>query len=74
MKRHDREVVLDAANGIRRADGEVAAAHGDDAEAKAVATAFLESTGWRVRDLGDLERSRKFERELLVWAAGRPAR
>ena len=115
----DGKVVLDAANGIRRENGQVTAAYGeddsaaevlqraapgarvvkayntmwskrmpdptggegpmtmriagDDPEAKEVATAFLESTGWRVRDLGGLERSRKLEHEVLVWAAGRQA-
>jgi len=44
---------------------------GDDPEAKAEATAFLESCGWRVRDFGDLTHARKLEYEVLVWAQDR---
>ena len=46
---------------------------GDDAEAKAEVTDFLESTGWKVRDIGDLSRSRKLEAEVVAWAARMPA-
>ncbi len=42
---------------------------GDDTEAKAQVTGLLESTGWQVRDLGDLTRSRKLEAEVVAWAA-----
>lgn len=42
---------------------------GNDAEAKAQVAALLESTGWGVRDLGDLTRARKLEAEVVAWAA-----
>ena len=44
---------------------------GDDAEAKAEVTTLLESTGWRVRDLGGLDQARRLEHEVVVWARGR---
>jgi predicted dinucleotide-binding enzyme len=46
---------------------------GDDADAKAEVTGLLESTGWKVRDMGDLTRSRKLEAEVVAWAARMPA-
>ena len=42
---------------------------GDDADAKAEVTALLESTGWKVRDLGDLTHARKLEAEVVEWAS-----
>jgi predicted dinucleotide-binding enzyme len=42
---------------------------GDDADAKAEVSALLESTGWKVRDLGDLTHARKLEAEVVEWAS-----
>lgn len=42
---------------------------GNDPDAKAEVTTFLESTGWKVRDLGDLTHSRKLEGEVVEWAS-----
>ena len=44
---------------------------GNDAGAKAEVTALLESTGWRVRDLGGLDQSRRLEHEVVVWVQGK---
>jgi predicted dinucleotide-binding enzyme len=42
---------------------------GDDADAKAEVSALLESTGWKVRDVGDLTHARKLEAEVVEWAS-----
>jgi predicted dinucleotide-binding enzyme len=42
---------------------------GNDPDAKAEVTTLLESTGWKVRDLGDLTHSRKLEGEVVEWAS-----
>jgi predicted dinucleotide-binding enzyme len=42
---------------------------GDNADAKAEVSALLESTGWKVRDLGDLTHARKLEAEVVEWAS-----
>jgi predicted dinucleotide-binding enzyme len=44
---------------------------GNDPDAKAEVTTFLESTGWKVRDLGDLTHARKLEGEVVEWASRR---
>ena len=46
---------------------------GNDPDAKAEVTELLESTGWKVRDLGDLTHARKLEAEVVAWAARMPA-
>jgi len=46
---------------------------GNDTDAKVEVTELLESTGWKVRDLGDLTHSRKLEAEVVRWAAGAQA-
>jgi predicted dinucleotide-binding enzyme len=46
---------------------------GDDADAKAEVSALLESTGWKVRDLGDLTHARKLEAEVVEWASRTPS-
>jgi predicted dinucleotide-binding enzyme len=45
---------------------------GNDADAKTEVAGLLESTGWKVRDLGDLTRSRKLEADVVAWAARMP--
>jgi predicted dinucleotide-binding enzyme len=45
---------------------------GDDADAKAEVTTLLESTGWKVHDVGDLTHSRKLEAEVVEWASRMP--
>jgi 8-hydroxy-5-deazaflavin:NADPH oxidoreductase len=40
---------------------------GDDADSKAEVTALLASTGWKVRDLGGLDQSRRLEAEVVAW-------
>ena len=46
---------------------------GDDADAKAEVTELLESTGWKVHDLGDLTHARRLEAEVVRWAARTPS-
>ncbi len=46
---------------------------GNDPDAKAEVAALLESTGWKVRDLGDLTHARKLEAEVVDWAARQSA-
>ena len=40
---------------------------GNDPDAKAEVTALLESTGWRVRDLGALDQARRLELQVVSW-------
>ena len=45
---------------------------GNDADAKVEVTELLESTGWKVHDVGDLTRARELEAEVVQWAARMP--
>ncbi len=40
---------------------------GDDAAAKAVVTELLTDAGWKVRDLGGLEKARRLEQQVADW-------
>ncbi|MEI7813309.1 MAG: NAD(P)-binding domain-containing protein [Coriobacteriia bacterium] len=46
---------------------------GDDADAKAEVAELLESTGWKVDDVGDLTHARELEAEVVRWAARAPS-